>query len=292
MKPVIRIITVGLALLLAGCTLGPSLPDGAHLEEQVIYIERDQGPLAGRLFVPPGKGPHPTVLLVHGGGWRGGSPRHMDHIGRLLAREGLLAFSPGYRFAPDAVHPAQLVDIREAWNWLAQRDDVDPRNMAAWGYSAGAHLALLLGLAPEAEGGPTDGPRPIAIVGGGSPTRLDLFDPDGRLLVNLLGGTRDEMPERWESASPITWVTPDDPPVYLYHGSDDDVVSPEHSEELASALQEAGVPVVLDQVPGGHISVALLDRDVERRAAGFIRQQLRDSEGMFDDEPVQRDLAP
>jgi dipeptidyl aminopeptidase/acylaminoacyl peptidase len=127
-------------------------------------------------------------------------------------------------------------------------------------------------------------------VGGGSPARLDLFDPDGRLLVNLLGGTRDEMPERWESASPITWVTPDDPPVYLYHGSDDDVVSPEHSEELANALQEAGVPVVLDQVPGGHISVALLDRDVERRAAGFLRQHLRDAEGMFDDQA--RDPAP
>lgn len=273
---------------LAGCKLIEPIPDGVSLDTEVAYAERNDGPLTGRLFVPEGEGPHPAVLLVHGGGWRGGKPWHMDHIGRMLAAEGMVAYSASYRFAPEHAHPAQLEDIRAAWNWLADRPEVERDNMAIWGYSAGAHLALLLGLAPELEGGDASGPRPVTIVGGGSPTRLDLFDPEGRLLVNLLGGSLDAQPELWEEASPISWVSADDPPVYLYHGTIDSVVSIEHSEQLAEALMEIGIPVVLDTVTGGHISVAVLNRDVERRAADFIRQHLRDTTGMFN---VEMDAA-
>lgn len=276
------LLGAGLAAGLAGCKLVEPIPEGVSLDTEAAYAEREDGPLTGRLFVPEGEGPHAAVLLIHGGGWRGGKAWHMDHIGRMLAAEGMVAYSASYRFTPEHAHPAQLEDVRAAWNWLAARPEVDRDNMAVWGYSAGAHLALLLGLAPELEGGDASGPRPVTVVGGGSPTRLDLFDPEGRLVVNLLGGSLDEQPELWEAASPISWVSADDPPVYLYHGTLDSVVSMEHSEQLADALMDVEVPVVLDTVTGGHISVAVLNRDVERRAADFIRQHLRDAGGMFD----------
>lgn len=280
----IVLLGTGLAAGLVGCKLVEPIPEGVSLDKEVAYAQREEGPLTGRLFLPEGEGPHAAVLLIHGGGWRGGKPWHMDHIGRMLAAEGMVAFSASYRFTPDHEHPAQLEDIRAAWNWLAARPEVQRDNMAVWGYSAGAHLALLLGLAPELEGGDTSGPRPVSIIGGGSPTRLDLFDPEGRLIVNLLGGSLDERPDLWKDASPVTWVSADDPPVYLYHGTLDSVVSMDHSEQLADALMEVGVPVVLDTVTGGHISVAVLNRDVEQRAADFIRQNLRDTGGMFDAE--------
>lgn len=266
-------------LLLGGCT---TLRNGAEVQSDVVYAERPSGELAGSLFMPAGAGPHPAVLVIHGGGWRTGEPWHMGHVSRLLANEGFVVFTPSYRFTPDHQHPAQLDDVRDAYRWLAARDDVDADNVAIWGYSAGAHLALLLGLAPEEAGGLGELERPVALVGGGSPTRFDLFDPESRLVVQLVGGSLDEKPEVWEEASPITWVSGDDPPVYLYHGSLDQVVAVDHARQLASALQEAGVPVILDTVMGGHISVAVLDRNVERRATAWLEQHLSDSTGTFE----------
>jgi acetyl esterase/lipase len=222
------------------------------------------------------------VLVIHGGGWRGGEPWHMGHVSRLLANEGFVAFTPSYRFAPEHQHPAQLEDVRAAYRWLAAQPSVDADNIAVWGYSAGAHLALLLGLAPEGAGGLAADERPVALIGGGAPTRLDLFDPESRLVVQLVGGARDEAPEAWAAASPISWASADDPPVYLYHGTLDQVVDVEHAREMTAALQEAGVPVILDTVTGGHISVALLDRNVERRAAAWLEQHLSDSTGTFE----------
>jgi acetyl esterase/lipase len=242
------------------------LPDDARLVTDVIYAEREGGPLTGRLFVPAGAGPHPAVLLLHGGGWRNGAPRQMDGIGRHLAGEGFVVFSAAYRLAPASRHPAQLDDVRDAFLWLVARDEVDPTRTAAWGYSAGAQLALLLGFNPV-----PGKHRPHAIVAGGTPAVFELFDPRSRLLMNYLGGSREAAPQVWVDASPIHWVSPDDPPVYLYHGQTDGLVDIEHARRLARALTEAGVKVTLDEVRGGHLGVFLNGRDVEARATVFLK---------------------
>lgn len=266
-------------MLLGGCT---TLRDGTEVRSDLTYTQRASGDLSGELFVPEGEGPHPAVLVIHGGGWSSGEPWQMGQVSRLLANEGFVTFTPNYRFAPEHRHPAQLEDVRDAYRWLAARPEVDADNIAVWGYSAGAHLALLLGLAPEAAGALGETERPVAIVGGGSPSDFDLFDADTRLVVDLVGGARDEQPDAWTAASPITWVSGDDPPVYLYHGSLDQVVDVRHARALAGALQDAGVPVILDTVVGGHISVAIFDRNVERRAADWLEQHLSDQTGTFD----------
>lgn len=186
----------------------------------------------------------------------------MDGIGRRLAGEGFVVFSAAYRLAPESRYPAQLEDVRDAFRWLAARNEVDPTRMAAWGYSAGAQLALLLGLNPV-----PGQPRPNAIVAGGTPAVFGLFDPQSRLLVNYLGASRAAAPERWAEASPIEWVSSDDPSIYLYHGQTDQLVDIEHARRLASALAKVGVAVTLDEVRGGHLGVFLNGRDTEVRAA-------------------------
>lgn len=268
-----------LCLTLVGCT---TLDNNAMIESDLAFAERPSGELSGHLFRPKGDGPHPAVVVIHGGGWRGGEPWHMGHVSRLLANDGFVVFTPTYRFTPDHVHPAQLEDVRDAYRWLAEQPFVDEANIAVWGYSAGAHLALLLGLAPESAGGLGEAERPIALVGGGSPTDFDLFNSDSKLIVQLLGSERGADPGAWEAASPINWVSGDDPPVYLYHGSLDQIVDIDHARDLNAALQEAGVPSILDTVMGGHISVAVLDRNVERRALAWLRQHLSDETGTFD----------
>lgn len=266
-------------LVLTGCT---NLGGDAMIESDLVYADRPSGELSGHLFRPQGDGPHPAVVVIHGGGWRGGEPWHMGHVSRRLANDGFVVFTPTYRFTPEHVHPAQLNDVRDAYRWLAAQSFVDRANIAVWGYSAGAHLTLMLGLAPESAGGLGDGERPIALIGGGSPTDFNLFSADEALIVQLIGRERGDDPEAWEAASPISWVTGDDPPVYLYHGSLDRVVDIDHARALNSALQEAGVPSILDTVMGGHISVAVLDRNVEGRALAWLRQHLSDATGTFD----------
>lgn len=265
-RPVRAFFWLCIALLAAGCSLGPPLPDDARLVADIVYAERESGPLTGRLFVPAGAGPHPAVLLLHGGGWRNGAPRQMDVIGRRLAGEGFVAFSAAYRLAPASRYPAQLNDVRDAFLWLVARDEVDPTRTAAWGYSAGAQLALLLGLNPV-----PGRYRPNAVVAGGTPAVFELFDPQGRLLTNYLGASREAAPEVWADASPIQWVSSDDPPVYLYHGQTDGLVDIEHARRLARALTEAGVTVTLDEVQGGHLVVFLNGRDIEARATVFLK---------------------
>ena len=259
----------GWVLFLSGCALGPSLPDDARLLSDVSYAERATGRLTGRLFLPAAQGPNPAVLLLHGGGWRNGSPQQMDLIARRLVSEGFVVFSAAYRLAPGTRYPGQLEDVRAAFAWLADRPEVDPERMAAWGYSAGAQLALLLGLNPA-----PGQPRPRAVVAGGAPAALGLFDGKSRLLVNYLGAPRSEAPGTWSDASPVEWVSQDDPPAYLYHGQTDRLVDIRHARLLARRLREAGVEVALDEVAGGHVGVFLTGRAIEARATAFLTERL------------------
>jgi len=264
-----RLLWLGWVLFLSGCALGPSLPDDARLLSDVSYAERATGRLTGRLFLPAAQGPSPAVLLLHGGGWRNGSPQQMDLIARRLVSEGFVVFSAAYRLAPGTRYPGQLEDVRAAFAWLADRPEVDPERMAAWGYSAGAQLALLLGLNPA-----PGKPQARAVVAGGAPAAFGLFDGKSRLLVNYLGAPRSEAPGTWSDASPVEWVSQDDPPAYLYHGQTDRLVDIQHARLLARRLSEAGVEVALDEVPGGHVGVFLTGRAIEARATAFLKEQL------------------
>ena len=264
-----RLLWLGWVLFLSGCALGPSLPDDARLLSDVSYAERATGRLTGRLFLPAAQGPSPAVLLLHGGGWRNGSLQQMELIARRLVSEGFVVFSAAYRLAPDTRYPGQLEDVRAAFTWLAGRREVDTGRMAVWGYSAGAQLALLLGMNPAPEQ-----PRPRAVVAGGAPAVFYLFDADSRVLVNYLGAPRTEAPGTWADASPVEWASHDDPPAYLYHGQTDRLVGILHARLLANRLREEGVTVTLDEVPGGHVQVFLAGRAVEARATAFLTKHL------------------
>lgn len=75
-------------------------------------------------------------------------------------------------------------------------------------------------------------------------------------------------------ASPVEWVSQDDPPAYLYHGQSDGLVDIQHARLLASRLLESDVDVILDEVPGGHLTVFLTGRDIEARATAFLTRLL------------------
>jgi len=223
-------------------------------------------PLELDLWLPPGsRDPVPAVLFLHGGGWRQGS-RHLagpTFAGaeptpfELMAQAGLAVASADYRLSGEARWPAQLHDVKAAVRWLRARAGelgLDGQRIAAWGESAGGHLAELLGLTgddPALEGdlgvtGPSS--QVSAVVAWYAPSDLramatdtgtDPMDPDTRE-AGLLGAPPPAVPDAAAQASPVTHVSPGAPPVLLLHGSADRHVPCAQSERLHRALQQAG----------------------------------------------------
>lgn len=279
------------SLLVAACathsnrpeTPAAPTPEGDfERHEQLRYSPQDwPEALYADVYQPTGQGPFPAVLLVHGGGWARGEPADMAAIAEELASAGFVVMNAAYRFAPGYRFPAQLHDLQQALRWLraeAPRFDVDPERVAGFGYSAGAHLVALLGLAAadDALDSPHGGAdaRLQAVVAGGTPTDLRKFE-GGTLVPQFLGGDQSRVPDAYRLASPVVHVTSDAPPFFLYHGGSDMLVSVDHAEDFAAALASAGVHVELYRMRlRGHITAFLTDGEAVARAIAFLRVQL------------------
>lgn len=237
------------------------------------YVLRASGPLRADVLVPRGQGPFPAVIVIHGGGWDGGERADMSRFARELAANGFVAMNISYRLAPEAVHPAQLEDCRAAVKWLRQhagRYKVDVQNIGAFGYSAGAHLAMLLGVnTPVTE----QQSQVQAVVAGAGPTDLRAY-PNSPLVQAYLGGPPEGREALYADASPIVHVSTGDAPVYIYHGKRDALVGVEQAEAMAEALEAAQVDVELDIQPFGHILTYFIDRRVMDRALAFLKAKL------------------
>jgi acetyl esterase/lipase len=148
--------------------------------------------------------------------------------------------------------PAQLHDAKAAVRWLranADRYHVDPDRIGVVGFSAGGHLALLLGLTDpsaelEGDGGPTDpSSRVQAVVNFFGPTEMTECYRKSNLswLFRLfLDGTPEEVPDRYRAASPLTYASRDDPPVLTIHGDKDLIVPVNQARVLDKKMNEVG----------------------------------------------------
>jgi len=272
--------------MLVGCStyLGPDSaddPDGVlyavdRVIDDIVYTPEDwPQALAGDLYLPSRRGSLPVVLAVHGGGWANRSRDDMEDISRKLVRHGYAVFNIGYRFAPRYIYPAQLHDLQQALRWLAangSRYRLDVERINTWGYSSGAHLAALLGSYEEADEA-ADLPRVNAVVAGGTPSDLRKYS-DSPIVMRFIGGDRDEMPARYADASPATHISAGDPPVFLYHGKLDYLVTVDQATDYYEALRSAGIDAELYLKSWrGHMSMFLFGGDAEDRAIAFLNRQ-------------------
>ncbi|MGJ7456223.1 alpha/beta hydrolase fold domain-containing protein [Halomonas sp. MA07-2] len=250
--------------LLAGCgtthlsdRLAPGVtaaPDAPALAFDVLpdltYSPPDwPESLSAEVLLPqsPNDALRPAALLVHGGGWQNRGPEDMTGIAEQLAARGYVTVNIAHRFAPEHRFPAQLHDLQQAMAWIHANAEVwrvDTDRIVGVGFSSGAHLVSLLALAgaegslAEPHGG--EHARLAAVLAGGIPSDLFKF-PDGRLVVEFLGGTRAEVPEQYALASPARQVRPDAPPFFLFHGTWDRLVPLDHATDLRDELDARGV---------------------------------------------------
>jgi acetyl esterase/lipase len=279
----------GLGLLMAGCSTyvnRPSTPAPAPVQTD-YDVMRDlvftppnwPQALKADAYVPRGDGgPWPGVLLIHGGGWESGDRDQVASIARRLARRGFVVVNTTYRLSPGAHFPAALQDVQQALAWMqaeAAHLHLRPDRIAAFGYSAGAHLAALLGTISPGDALAHPGPGVAAVVAGGVPSDLAKFK-GGKLVPQFLGTSWTADPEAYRRASPVTYISRDDPPFFLYHGTRDTLVPPDHAQDLHDALLAAGVHSELFWLRGrGHIAAFLTDGAAVDAASEFLDRQLR-----------------
>lgn len=249
---------------------------GVSVTRDVHFDTIDGQKLYLDVAVPPGDGPHPCVVMFHGGAWTMGSRRDLSTARReganavpsvieTVAARGFVAVSAGYRLAPKHQFPAQIQDARAAVRFVrAKATDykIDPARVGAAGFSAGGHLALLLGLADKVDGwdaGSNTGHscKVSCVVDFFGPADLSLYAKSPGLedayMVPVFGKRVKTDPEIYKRASPVSYVGKGAPPVLMVHGTFDLVVPIVHSEQLCRKLQDAGATAELIPVRGaGH----------------------------------------
>jgi acetyl esterase/lipase len=228
---------------------------GSTTEPDIVYAKVGATELRLDVTRPSrGDGPFPAVLVIHGGAWRAGNKTDVGAVAREFANRGYVAVSPQYRFCPQETFPAQVHDVKAAVRWLkanGKKYRIDAERIGAIGFSAGGHLALMLGVT-----GPNDGlegdvaagapdSRIKAVVNYFGPTDLgakDIPDVSKPLVKDFLGAKPEEKPELAARASPRSYVTKDDAPILTFQGTKDPLVPFTQAFVLTEAMTSAGVP--------------------------------------------------
>ncbi len=216
------------------------------------------------IYQPPTAGHFPTVVQIYGGAWQRGGPGDYEVFARDVASHGYVVFAIDYRHAPAWQWPAQQDDVRTALGWIrahAPEYDADPSKLALIGRSAGAQLAMITALQDPSVSAVVSYYGPVNLTQGWrEPPRPDPIDSRS-VLEAYLGGTPDQMPDRYRDASPITHVSAKAPRSLLIYGARDHVVLARFGRQLHDALRAAGAASELivipwaehafDAIPGG-----------------------------------------
>jgi len=250
------IIAILASLMVFAVFSAPHMPAGAkRVVPEVTYSTVVGINLKMDIYYPKVEGSsYPAVIYVHGGGWIGGSKSSgagMYDIPTLLAH-GFVVVSIDYRLAPRWKFPAQIEDVKCAVHYLrshARGLNIDPNHIGAYGGSAGGHLVALLGTSPDSNFSgdcPSGGSARVqAVVDMFGPADFSQFDFNGSDKAFQAFGASSVTDPILAQASPVTWVSPDDPPFLILHGDKDPVVPLSQSQILYDHLQAAGVPAQL-----------------------------------------------
>ncbi len=260
-------------------------PDaGITVTNNVVYRTVDGEKLTLDAYVPAtGPKKRPAIVMIHGGGWRGGDKFHFTPEGRKLAELGYAAFSINYRLVPAHPYPAAVDDVQAAVRWLRAPAQVktyglDRKRIGAIGGSAGGHLVGML--ATLGDGSLTLGARIKAAVSWSGVYDFTVFDGvplqllggAGSLVLGFLGCQPGQPDCRTveREASPASHVDATDAPMLLAH-SDREFVPLNQATRMDDALKQSGVTQQLVVLPGTRHANVYAD-DIWPQTVAFLEQ--------------------
>lgn len=268
-------------------------PEGTILHGNIPYANDTLKKHLLDIYLPPNtKEKTPLVIWIHGGGWLSNDKyADMGYMKETIAEiinQGYALASIDYRFSTQAVFPAQMLDCNQAISFLfnnAEKYGFDKDRFALMGFSAGGHLASMVGLSKNNAmdaffmPGSSKNFSFKAVVDFYGPTDLTLFpgandakSPEGL----LIGAAPLDRPDLAKIASPVSYVDEKDPPFLIIHGEKDDLVSPRQSQLLHSWLKVKGVQSELIIVPNAPHFGPMFDVDEIRvRVMGFLKRELK-----------------
>ena len=259
-------------------------------ERDVVYGTAQGTPLLLDLAMPgTGNGPFPVVVFLHGGGWSEGNRQEMNHFIEGVAGLGYVGVTVAYRLVPAARFPAQLEDCKAAVRWLranAAKYRINPKRIGVVGFSAGGHLASMLGVTSKNDGfegvggNPGQSSRVQAVVSFFGLTDFSTRDwprdLENGVIEPFLGGSFANHADEYRRASPITYVTSDAPPFLFFHGSEDKLVPIDQSKRLGEKLRNAGVFAEVNVLEGeGHGFTDAANQKAMRRMLDFLDAHLK-----------------
>ena len=239
----------------------------------------------------------PLVVFVHGGGWQNGTKAGGKRFLEPLVSTGeYVGASINYRLSQHAIWPAQIHDCKAAIRWLrsnAKEYGIDHERIGVMGTSAGGHLVAMLGTAGGQ--GKLEGTlgehldqssRVNAVINFYGPTELlTMNDFPGKMDHNapdspeskLIGGPIQELKAKTNIASPIHYVSADDSPFLIFHGTEDPLVPFEQSSKFDALLDKAGVSSTLITIQGGGHG-RFQNSEINEIMSKFWKQQLQGKE--------------
>lgn len=259
-----------------------------QVQSDAVYATHDGLELKGDVYMPTGAGPFGALVLIHGGGWQGGSKANWPSWGNYLARNGYVAFAINYRLAKPnkPTFMESIWDSRAAVQYLrasAAKYKVDPERIGAMGASSGGHLVAMLALtadhkkfanpsAADSQGNASAKIRAAVPVYG-------VFDmiqqwehdqltrPKDHITEKYLGGNPMDIRERFYEASPLYYASRQNAAGtrwLIAWGTQDDVVDgARQSGMFMEHLKRAGAsarPVLLNGAPHFWLNDAPVDQ--------------------------------
>lgn len=293
-KPVVRLPQVLLTLLFTALLLSSISANAVQVIKDVPYLGPDREEKLD-IYLPDEsfERPIPAVLLIHGGGWRGGDkadPRERN-IGNTLASHGYAVFSINYLLNGEVqdedgntrhiiAWPQNIYDCKSALRFIrayAKDYGIDPNRIAVMGGSAGGHLSMLLGSTAHHEelnrhGLYTDQPNHVSAI----ITFYGNYDIRGRRVSRFAGSTPEETAANETLASPVTHIDANTPPMLIVHGTGDNAVPVKRSRLLAEHLKSLGLEYEYIEIPGAPHSFDLQpkERDLRPDVLAFLKKHL------------------
>lgn len=285
----------------------PPPMDTSHIERKWLDVPyADQSPAQKLdIYLPDkGDGPFPVIVTIHGGAWLFGDKGDIMNLHFLEGlKRNFAVVCMNYRLSGEAQFPKQIYDCKAAVRHLranAETYHLDVNRIAAWGASAGAHLAALLGTSrkvrkledftmgnPRASSavhavvdwyGPTESflkmDEQLIASGMGKPDHSAADSPESK----LLGRPITEVPDLVRFASPMTYIKANMPPFLIQHGLKDEIVPIQQSLNFAAEIERSADTkrVTLEILSdAGHGDPLFETPQNVARVLDFLEQQLK-----------------